>query len=71
VIDVERWRMTSQAQAAIQHNADMTTNTLIWKLMVPCAFWLIVIGVVLLVIEALKAMIRRRVRHIRGRKRRR
>jgi hypothetical protein len=61
----------SKPQAAIPHNSDMVTNALIWNLMVPCAFWLVIIGVVILVVEGLKAMIRRHSRNARPPKRRR
>jgi hypothetical protein len=63
--------VTTQAQAPIQHNPDMVTNALIWNLMVPCAFWLVIIGVAILVIKGLKAMIRRHSRNTRPPKRRR
>ena len=58
--------MPIQASAAVHHNADVVTNALIWHLMVPCALWVIGIGVFVIAFEVLKGVILKEIKKLRA-----
>ena len=55
----------------MQHNADMVTNAIIWHLMIPCALWLVAIGVLIIAFELVKRMVQKEIRKLRSKSPRR